>query len=174
MLGMVGAAGYSAIAFARGPSSQAKPQKPIGYSLLIPALALIGLGVAGYLAYVETQAVEAMCGLIGDCNAVQSSPYATLFGVLPVGVLGAVGYVAILAAWSWERTGSGRLARYSPLAVFGMSFVGVLFSIYLTYLEPFVIKAVCAWCLTSAVIITLIMLLSLNPARAALHMALKQ
>lgn len=66
-----------------------------------PWLAVVGLGVALYMAYVETQAVEAVCGPVGDCNAVQSSPYARLFGVLPIGVLGAVGYVAILAAWFW-------------------------------------------------------------------------
>ena len=45
-----------------------------------------------------------------------------------------------------------------------MALFGVLFSLYLTYLEPFVIRAVCIWCLTSAVIITLLMLLSLEPA----------
>ena len=46
---------------------------------------------AGYLTYVETQLVQAVCGPVGDCNAVQSSSYARLFGVLPVGVLGASG-----------------------------------------------------------------------------------
>ncbi len=135
----------------------------------IPVLAIIGLGVAVYLAYVETQAVAAVCGPVGDCNAVQSSPYAKLFGVLPVGVLGAIGYIAILVAWLWGRFGSGRLADYAPLAMFGMALFGVLFSLYLTYLEPFVIGAVCIWCLTSAVIITLLMLLSLKPAMLAIQ-----
>lgn len=45
-----------------------------------------------------------------------------------------------------------------------MTMFGTLFSLYLTYLEPFVIKAVCAWCLTSAVIITLLMLVNTAPA----------
>jgi uncharacterized membrane protein len=84
-------------------------------------------------------------------------------------VLGAIGYVLILAAWLWGRLRSDGLARYAPLAVFGMSLIGVLFSLYLTYLEPFVIGAVCAWCLTSAVIITLLMLLSLRPALQAVE-----
>jgi len=56
----------------------------------------------------------------------------------------------------------------APLSVFVMAFLGVLFSLYLTYLEPFVIRAVCAWCLTSAVIIILLMLVSLRPALVAL------
>ena len=64
--------------------------------------------MALYLSYVETQMVEAVCGPVGDCNTVQSSPYSRLFGVLPMGVVGAVGYVAILAAWLVNRLGSGR------------------------------------------------------------------
>jgi uncharacterized membrane protein len=51
-----------------------------------------------------------------------------------------------------------------PLILLAMTGFGVLFSIYLTYLEPFVIGAVCAWCLSSAVIMTLLMLLVLSPA----------
>jgi len=55
----------------------------------IPWLSLIGLGVAAYLTYIETQSVQAICGPVGDCNAVQSSPYAKIWGILPVGLLGA-------------------------------------------------------------------------------------
>ena len=55
---------------------------------LLPLAGLAGLGVAAYLAYVETRLVQAYCGPLGDCNAVQSSPYARLFGILPVGALG--------------------------------------------------------------------------------------
>ncbi len=131
----------------------------------IPILSLIGLVVAGYLAYVETQSVAAICGPVGDCNAVQSSPYAYLFGIIPIGVLGVVAYVLILVAWLWPRIRpEDALAHYAPLAVFGLTLVGTLFSLYLTYLEPFVIGAVCAWCLTSSVIITLILLASIGPA----------
>lgn len=128
------------------------------------ALSVLGMAVAGYLTYVETQSVAAFCGPVGDCNTVQSSPYARLFGVLPIGVLGVIGYVAILVVWFWGRWGSGRFSAYAPLFVLAMTLFGVLFSIYLTYLEPFVIGAVCIWCVTSAVIMTLLMLLSLRPA----------
>jgi uncharacterized membrane protein/thiol-disulfide isomerase/thioredoxin len=133
------------------------------------ALCLAGLMVAGYLAYVETQAVSAVCGPVGDCNAVQSSPYARLFGILPVGVLGVIGYLAILAAWYYPRVWHNRIAIYLPILVFGMTLFGVLFSLYLTLLELFVIKAVCMWCVTSAVIMTLLLLLSLKPALQALQ-----
>lgn len=128
-----------------------------------PILSIIGLGVALYLAYVETQEVAAICGPVGDCNAVQQSPYARLFGVLPVGVLGSAGYIAILASWFYARLRKDWLAQKAPLAVFVMTLFGLIFSIYLTYLEPFVIKAVCAWCLTSAVIMSLLYFLSIPP-----------
>jgi uncharacterized membrane protein len=127
---------------------------------LIPLLAVVGLGVAAYLAYVETQAVTAVCGPVGDCNAVQTSEYAYLFGI-PIGVLGVLGYVAILAAWAWGRWQADHRAA---LALAAMTAFGVLFSIYLTYLEPFVIGAVCAWCLTSSVVMTLLMLVSVETA----------
>jgi len=131
--------------------------------LALPALALIGLGVAGYLTYVETQMVQAACGPVGDCNAVQSSSYAHLFGVLPLGVLGMIGYAAILVGWTWSHLRHDRLSLLTPTAVFGMALFGTLFSIYLTYLELFVIRAVCVWCVISAIVMTLLLLLSLDP-----------
>jgi uncharacterized membrane protein len=130
------------------------------FEALIPLLAVIGLGIATYLAYVETQAVQAACGPIGDCNTVQSSPYARLFGALPIGVLGVAGYLLILGAWFIQRNGDRVVSAWAGLGLYAMAFGGTLFSLYLTYLEPFVIRAVCAWCLSSAVIVTAILLLS--------------
>ena len=140
-----------------------------GGRVFIPILAVVGLGVALYLTYVETQNVAAICGPVGDCNAVQASPFAKLFGFLPVGVLGALGYIAILVSWILERRSEGMLGRLSPLAIFGMALFGVLFSIYLTYLELSIIRAVCIWCLTSAVIMSLVLALSVGPAVEALQ-----
>lgn len=136
---------------------------------VIPALATIGLGVALYLTFVETTKTTAICGPVGDCNSVQQSPYAYLFGFLPVGVLGAVGYISILIAWLLYRFSPAPptipnrpkyltpTQQYSWLAIWGMSWFGVLFSIYLTFLEPFVIGATCIWCITSAIIMTLLL-----------------
>ncbi len=134
--------------------------------VLIPVLSLIGLGIALYMSYIETLEVAAVCGPVGDCNAVQSSPFAKLFGVLPVGILGALGYLAILVAWILR--GRGPLMRLAPLVVFGMALFGVLFSIYLTYLELYIIRAVCLWCLSSAVIMALMLTSAIGPAVAAL------
>ncbi|MCA9961033.1 MAG: hypothetical protein KC443_18460 [Anaerolineales bacterium] len=127
---------------------------PAIQSWLVPALVLLGLVVASYLAYVEVQEVPAVCGPVGHCNVVQSSPYARILGV-PVAVLGLINYVAVGGLWLWQ------LARKQQnLAVYGLlalTVAGTFFSIYLTSLELFAIKAVCAWCLTSSVVTTLLM-----------------
>jgi uncharacterized membrane protein len=140
----------------------------------IPALCLVGLGVAGYLAYVETTQVEAVCGPVGDCNTVQQSPYARLFGVLPIGILGIIGYVLILLAWLVGRYAHKPLSWLAGLALLGLTGFGLLFSIYLTFLEPFVIGATCAWCLTSAVLMTVLFWLSLEPGKAAFRQLFNQ
>ena len=121
------------------------------------ALMLVGLGVAAYMAYVEVLQVDAVCGPVGDCNTVQQSSYARLFGVLPIGVMGVLGYLALITAWLVQYHGPGSWRKFAVWAVWGMALFGVLFSIYLTFLEPFFIGASCAWCLTSAVVMTLLL-----------------
>jgi uncharacterized membrane protein len=173
LIGMILAVGHTAARLwqsrpvRRSRRSAAAPP-PAWLNTALPVLALIGLIVAAYLAYVETQAVAAVCGPIGDCNAVQTSDYAYLLGV-PIGVWGVLGYLAILAAWAW---GKWRSDSRAAIALLAMTAFGVLFSIYLTYLEPFVIQAVCAWCLTSAVVMTLLLLISVEVARPHLRPAL--
>ena len=127
-------------------------------SWAIPALALIGLGVSLYLSYVEVARVEAVCGPVGECNIVQSSPYAQLLGI-PVAVLGALSYIAIIALWAGHRFLLNRLSALSYLGLMILAIFGTVFSIYLTLIELFAIHAICAWCLSSAAIMTLLMVL---------------
>ena len=116
---------------------------------LIPLVALAGLLDAIYLAYVELTQTEAVCGAVGNCNAVQQSAYAQVFGV-PVGVIGVAAYVAILLVWGVARTARARARRSADALLLLIALAGALFSVYLTFLEPFVIGATCAWCLVSA------------------------
>jgi uncharacterized membrane protein/thiol-disulfide isomerase/thioredoxin len=129
---------------------------------LIPILALLGLGIAVYLAYVEITHIEAICGPVGECNVVQASPYARILGI-PVAVLGLLNYMAVIVLWAGQKIPGGRWANLSALGLLGLTLFGTLFSIYLTCLELFVIRAVCAWCLSSAVVTTLLMLLAAFP-----------
>jgi hypothetical protein len=110
LLGMV-AAVLRSVSVLRRP---ARATRTNGFDWLTPVLALAGLGVAAYLAHVEVREVEAVCGPVGDCNTVQQSEYARLFGVVPIGVLGVLGFAAILVAWGVRRWGAGPARRGPP------------------------------------------------------------
>lgn len=124
---------------------------------ILPLLAITGLLVAGYLTYVEVGNNEAVCGAMGNCNTVQESEYATFLGIIPIGVLGIIGYVLILATWQLTQLKRQDIVQYAQLGLLGLIVVGVVFSIYLTFLEPFVIGATCVWCLTSAVLMLMLL-----------------
>lgn len=130
-----------------------RPLAP-GRDRAVPLIALAGMAIAAYLATVEVSGAQAVCGPVGDCNTVQQSAYARLFGVLPIGVLGVLGYASILAAWMLRRHAARPLAQRAGQALPLLALGGTLFSIYLTFLEPFVIGATCLWCVTSAALMT--------------------
>jgi uncharacterized membrane protein len=109
-------------------------------------LAVLGLGVAGYLTYVHYAGLTPVCNIAHGCVKVQSSQYAELAGV-PVALLGLIGYAGILAALLVP----GETAR---MAAALMAVVGFGFSAYLTYRELFTIDAICQWCVASAVLMT--------------------
>ncbi len=124
---------------------------PLFPSWLVIVLAAVGLGVAAYLASIETSGSEAVCGPVGDCNAVQESEYAELFGI-PIGVLGVMGYLLMGGLWLIARVTHGGLADGARVLMAAGAFAGTLFSAWLTFLEPFVIGATCMWCITSAIV----------------------
>ncbi len=163
LIGMFLAVIFAMILLGRGFQGKSVRNGPAWLDWVSVALAVVGIGVALYMTYVEFSSAQAVCGPIGDCNSVQKSVYARILGV-PVGLIGVLGYLAILAAWLYRRLRQDSLAGYAPAGIFGMTAFGTLFSIYLTFLEIFVIHAVCIWCLSSAIIMTLLMLLSLAPA----------
>ncbi|BAD41549.1 vitamin K epoxide reductase family protein [Symbiobacterium thermophilum] len=116
----------------------------------IGVLALVGLGISLYLTWVYTTDRVAICLGSGGCETVQYSPYAWILGI-PIPTLGAGAYLMVLALAVLGLRGS-QPAEWVVLALFGTALVGLLFSAYLTYLELFVIHAICLWCAVSAVI----------------------
>jgi uncharacterized membrane protein len=120
--------------------------------IAIGLLCLIGIGIAGYLTYVHYAGLKVLCLSSGGCETVQSSRYAKLDGI-PVAVLGLAGYVGILGSLALR----GELGR---MAGFGIALIGFGFSMYLTYRELFTIKAICQWCVASAVLMTLLAILT--------------
>jgi uncharacterized membrane protein len=112
---------------------------------VLGALAAVGLLISAYLGWSYFAGVAPVCvGGSGGCERVQSSSYATIFGV-PVAVLGLVGYVGLL----FSVMLGGEVGVYLGFLI---ALVGTLFSAYLTYLEVFVIRALCQWCLASAAV----------------------
>jgi uncharacterized membrane protein len=111
---------------------------------LVAALAAVGLGVAGYLAVTKLAGGGALfCKGVGGCEVVQQTRYATLLG-LPTAAWGAAVY-ATIGGLSAAGLGARRW-----LAAFLLAVGAVAFSGYLTYLELFVIGAVCWYCVVSA------------------------
>lgn len=127
---------------------------------ILPVLLIVGFAIAVYLGLIEVTGDEAICGPVGDCNAVQQSKYAKLFGVIPVAILGMLGYISIGISWVVSLKTTGKVQFYAKMAMFLFALFGILFFIYLTFLEPFVIGATCAWCISSAIIMTLINLIT--------------
>jgi uncharacterized membrane protein len=113
--------------------------------VVLGVLAAAGLLISTYLSWVHFVGVAPVCvGGDGGCETVQSSRYATVLGV-PVSVLGIIGYAGLLSSVVLR----GEVGVYLRFLI---ALAGTLFSTYLTYLEIFVIHAVCQWCVASAAI----------------------
>lgn len=144
-------------------SVQTKPQRREAESdkLAWSGLFLGALGFidAAYLSWLKIFGGTAACAGIGDCETVNNSVYAEIGGV-PVAVLGAGAYLVIVAIL-WMMIRSPKSSENLTLAFFGITLVGVLYSAYLTYLELAVLHAVCPFCVTSAVAMTLLWGISL-------------
>ena len=108
--------------------------------------AAVGTAVSAYLVWVHYSGSLALCVGVGGCEAVQTSRYA-MIGVLPVAAVGLGGFSAMLGV------AIARLLRDHPwldLALFGLSLAATLYIAYLTYVEIFVLGAICPWCVTAA------------------------
>jgi uncharacterized membrane protein len=135
------------------------PRPPSERALRIAAIviAVVGIGVATYIAIADASRGSPVCLAGGQgCETVAESHYSHLAGI-NVAVIGIVGYVLLLAA----AIVRGDAGRFSGLL---LAAIGFGFSVYLTYLELFVIDAICQWCVASAVLMTA--MLAVNGTRA--------
>ena len=118
------------------------------------ALTVLGLGVAGYLTYVHYSGATPVCSIKGNpCSQVQKSRYSELIGI-PVALIGLIGYILILGSLLVRE---GEMSRFVTA---GLTVGGFGFSAYLTYRELFTLEKICEWCVSSAVIVTIMMVLS--------------
>jgi uncharacterized membrane protein len=134
---------------------------------IIQLLAIPGLILAFYLWLFHEGSLVAACGASGwdDCGAVSgpNAPYASV-GPIPVAAIGFIGYAAIFGL-VWLRAWSTVIREYLPELLLGTIGVALLFTLYLTGLELFVIHAVCRFCLVSAAIIVVMFALALSYLR---------
>ena len=121
---------------------------------LVALLALLGLLIAIYLTLYKTGAIAELNCTVGSCETVQTSRWATFLG-LPVAAWGIVFYVALLALALSGVQGSLAESRAVSVALVAVTGWGVVFSTWLTYLELFVIHAICQWCVVSAILVTI-------------------
>jgi uncharacterized membrane protein len=125
--------------------------------LILAALDLFGLSVASYLSTVELSGGVPVCGILHGCETVATSRYSRIDGI-PVAVFGVgLSLLLLVAALGWWRTGDRRL-----LAIhYGFSLAGVTFEAYFSFLQVFVIGAVCIWCASYGISLVLRFLLAL-------------
>jgi uncharacterized membrane protein len=121
--------------------------------------AVIGVLISIYMTIYKLTDNERMCIGNGGCSTVNASAYSSIYGI-PVAVFGILGYLAILVALTLEVKGGKFLRQNATLATFGMALIGFLFSFYLLYLEIYVIKALCPFCISSQIAISILFILS--------------
>ena len=137
-------------------------------------LIVVGLLVSGYLSYLKMANEQSLClsGGMLNCEAVLNSRFSEvnlLGGRVPIAYLGWSVYALLLAMWLWQGRSA---APQAPLALFfGINAFAWLYSMYLVYLQFFVLRAACQWCLTHEANITLLFGVTLYQLRSELRRA---
>jgi uncharacterized membrane protein len=141
--------------------------------MIIAALALAGIFISLYLTLYKMGIVGELSCSIGSCETVNTSKWSRFLG-LPVAAWGVLFYLDVFAI-SMAGT-SQRLETSTGISAILVvqAAIGVLFSAWLTYLELAVIHAICIWCVTSAVIVTIIFLVSVADWREIREYAVEE
>jgi uncharacterized membrane protein len=126
------------------------------------SLVLVGLGiiVSGYLSYVKLTEVPMACAAnsIFNCDVVQNSAYSRMFGI-PIAWLGLATYL-VVGGLLLAQHRVALLRDYGMLLIFGIVLFGWVYSMYLVYLQFFVLRALCMWCLMHEAIFTVLFIVT--------------
>jgi uncharacterized membrane protein len=135
------------------------------YRMSAAFLSLAGLFISGYLYLYKIGKIGSLACGTGGCETVQLSSWSRFAGV-EVALIGTLGYVGllILSLVSLQPPAAGQ--RWPTKLLAALAGIGVAFALYLTYLELFVIHAICRWCVASAVIILGVFVMALLDQRA--------
>jgi uncharacterized membrane protein len=132
--------------------------------MIIGTLALVGVFVSTYLTLYKLGYIGTLNCAIGSCETVNTSRWATFFG-MPVAAWGLGFYLVALAVAFMSVQERYADSRRMAVALAVLTGWGTVFSGWLTYLELFVIHAICIWCVTSACIVLVMFLVSLADLR---------
>jgi len=127
--------------------------------MLVALVALAGVFVALYLTLYKLGYIGTLACAVGSCEKVQTSKWATFLG-FPVGAWGVGYYIGVLALALAGLTPRFVDSRQLSRVLIAVTGVGLVFSLWLTYLELFVIDAICQWCVISAILATGLFVLS--------------
>ena len=128
--------------------------------MAIAVLALIGFFIALYLTLFKLGAIGQLACGVGSCDTVNLSAWGSFLG-LPVAAWG-MGYYAVLFSVAFAGVHATWASHpMVPRLLLLLSGWGLLFSAYLTYLELFVIHAICMWCVISALLVVVILALTI-------------
>jgi len=127
--------------------------------MLVALVALAGVFIALYLTLYKLGYIGTLACAVGSCETVQTSKWATFLG-FPVGAWGVAYYLAVLALALIGLTARYADSRQLSDVLLGVTGFGLLFSLWLTYLELFVIHAICQWCVVSAILAAILFVLS--------------
>ena len=127
--------------------------------MIVAALALAGIFISPYLTLYKIGVIGELSCRIGSCETVNTSKWST-FLHLPVAMWGLLFYLEVFVISLVGTMPRFENAFFVSALLATEAAVGVIFSAWLTYLELAVIHAICIWCVTSAVIVTLILIVS--------------
>ena len=128
-------------------------------------LAVVGVGIALYLTLYKIGVIGVLSCSIGSCETVNTSKWSVLFGI-PIAAWGLAAYVALLVLAVAGSSGTREASVPIAKMIVALATWSVLFSAWLTYLELFVIHAICIWCVTSAALWVVILAVAMTDLRA--------
>lgn len=116
---------------------------------------IIGFIDSIYLTIVKFTQIPLYCtpGL-GNCDTVQNSQWSEILGI-PIALLGGISYLILIICYLYDQK-STFFSKYNSYIIFGISFFGFIYSLYLTYIELFILHTICQWCVLSAICMTII------------------
>lgn len=112
---------------------------------------MAGIGTSAYLTYSHYADKATVCAGVGSCEFVQTSSYSKMAGV-PVPLMGLLFFVALISLSVMQLVKRGPEDEWAKPAAFSLALGGTAFVSYLTFVELFVIDAICVWCVGTAII----------------------